>query len=132
MPKTATSPTNVLPTKLHLSESSARINEMPSPMSSSNIDLELPVKRRRNTRSSDNDDIKSRCMPFFRKFWTNLGEGDNRQTLHPNLYGRPVEEVDPFVFEDESAAEFQMVAISLNQRVLERIGESSTCGTFST
>lgn len=68
--------------------------------------------------------VKARFMPFFRKFWPHLDrEGSIRRpsisgadeqildeattgslhSINPSWYGRPVEEVDPFIFEDVSA-----------------------------
>ncbi|CAG7829681.1 unnamed protein product [Allacma fusca] len=69
--------------------------ETSTSLDDSNIDIDLSAKS-----SRQNFDIKSRCMPFFKRFWKNLGEGESKQQLQPNLYGRPLEEVDPFVFED--------------------------------
>ena len=72
-----------------------------SPLSSSmyNIDeSDFPVRRRK--KKKEIKDIKSWCMPFFKKFWANVGHGSVKQSLRSDLYGRPVEEVDPFVFEE--------------------------------
>jgi hypothetical protein len=67
--------------------------------------------------------VKSKFMPFFRKFWPNIErEGsirryttesaadeiilddptDSLKSINPSWYGKPVEEVDPFIFEDVS------------------------------
>lgn len=65
--------------------------------------------------------VKSKFMPFFKKFWPHLESQDNRymdssvgdelavdeptdsiKSINPAWYGRPVDEVDPFIFEDVS------------------------------
>lgn len=71
----------------------------PSPLSGSICeDSDFPVRRRRRKVR----DLKAWCMPFFKKFWANLGHGAVKQSLKSELYGTPVEEVDPFVFEEVS------------------------------
>jgi hypothetical protein len=69
--------------------------------------------------------VKTKFMPFFRKFWPHLDnkeEGvskrytdsslgdelvgdeptDSLKSINPSWFGKPVEEVDPFIFEDVS------------------------------
>lgn len=71
----------------------------------------------------DDGEIKKRMMPFFKKFWPHLDKEKRRSTvdlgserdehiiedpggslpsINPNWFGRPVEEVDPFIFDDVS------------------------------
>lgn len=71
----------------------------------------------------DDGEIKKRMMPFFKKFWPHLDKDKRRSTvdlgserdehiiedpggslpsINPNWFGRPVEEVDPFIFDDVS------------------------------
>jgi hypothetical protein len=65
--------------------------------------------------------VKARFMPFFRKFWPHLDRQasfsknsgtddhekeettDSLHSLNTTFYGKPVEEVDPFIFEDVSS-----------------------------
>lgn len=71
----------------------------------------------------DDGEIKKRMMPFFKKFWPHLDKDKRRSTvdlgsekdehiiedtggslpsINPVYFGRPVEEVDPFIFDDVS------------------------------
>ena len=73
-------------------------------------DSDFPVRRRKKKEIKD---LKSWCMPFFKKFWANLGHGAVKQSLRSDLYGRPVEEVDPFVFEEVSLPQLCFFVIHL-------------------
>lgn len=71
----------------------------------------------------DEGEIKKRMMPFFKKFWPHLEKDKRRSTvdlgsekdehiiedpggslpsINPSWFGKPVEEVDPFIFDDVS------------------------------
>ena len=57
--------------------------------------------------------VKKRFLPFFRKFWPHLKKDDappenvkEKINFSPRMYGKPVEEVDPFVFDDVSAQQY--------------------------
>jgi len=74
--------------------------------------------------------VKARFMPFFRKFWPHLErrpshhsdtaeevhheihddatESMHSSTIRNHFYGKPVEEVDPFIFDDVSTIDFDL------------------------
>lgn len=54
--------------------------------------------------------VKKRFIPFFRKYWPHLqkskspeGKPQEPVNFSPSMYGKPIEEVDPFVFDDVSS-----------------------------
>jgi len=72
--------------------------------------------------SLENEPIKKRFVPFFRKFWPDLdkkestlhspasteiddddaGDKGSEHSINPRWYGKPIDEIDPFIFDDVS------------------------------
>jgi len=87
--------------------------DLPEPVANRLNYDEIETSRARELNKMDNSEddpgpIKKKFMPFFRKFWPHLDPEahtdltQKRRLFSQRLYGKAVEEVDPFVFEDVS------------------------------
>lgn len=114
--------------------------DLPEPVANRLSYDEIDTSRARELNKLDSNDedpgpIKKKFMPFFRKFWPHLdledkhAIGQKRRIFSQRLYGKAVEEVDPFVFEDVSSKNYFVFKLHkiISESANSKFPEHSSC-----